>query len=201
MDIDELKEDIRKVYDLVKPDHFNILGGETFLYPDLIDLLLYIQEFDVEHVYVYTNGTINLDLSVLQHKLYPKVKFYIQHYPKSIAKDDIARQCQLYGFDYEIFTYNWTEYGNLEWCDDGETRFILCQRKCWTVLNGKLYMCPRAAHAHNLGKILLSPDKYVDLRGEDLPGQYNRFFYMKGQSTCSYCFIGSEYEKEISRGV
>jgi hypothetical protein len=201
IDINQLKQDIDKVYNLVKPNHFNVLGGETFLYPDLIDLLLYIQEFPVEDIYVYTNGTIDLDLSLLKNKLHSKVKFYIQNYPKSIAKDQIVAQCKLYHFNYEVLTYPWTNYGDLEWCDNGIDRFRLCKRKCWTLLNSKLYLCPRAAHADNLKKIPLTSNHYVDLRKDDVVEQYKNFCNMEELPTCNYCFIGSNKDKEISRGT
>ena len=201
IDFNELKQDIKKVYELTHTDHFNILGGETFLYPYIIDLILYVQNFDVNNIYVYTNGTINLDLSKLQNKLLPKVKFYIQDYPGSKEKDKLAEQCKTYGFNYEILTYNWVDYGNLERCPDGKERFNLCQRKCNTLLNGKLYICPRAAHAHNLGIIQLPPNNYVDLHQDNLKQQYHNFFYAQEQPTCEYCFIGSQYEKEIKRGT
>lgn len=201
MNLEDLKNDMTIVYDLIHPDHFNILGGETFLYPELIELLLYAQDFGVENIYVYTNGTVDLDLSSLSGRLSSKVKFYIQDYPKSIAKDKIVGQCKEYGFNYEVLKYSWIDYGNLQWCEKGKDRFRSCLRKCWTMLDGKIYMCPRAAHANHLRKIVLETDKYIDLRIGNLQHQYERFLNMEEQSTCSYCFIGSSQEQEIQRGI
>lgn len=81
-----------------------------------------------------------------------------------------------------------------------------CKEPCRSILNGKMYRCPRAGHGDDLGVIVSPQNQYFDImekksmkeKKKDLLDVYYR---EKRVEACDYCTIGTENCKEIPAGI
>lgn len=183
-DIESLKTNSIKAIEKFKPPFVNILGGETFLHPNWKELVIYLQDY--VDTFVYTNATIlPNDLSGISDN----VTFMIEAYPKSKYTKEIADLCEKYNVKYEVLTAPWIDYGDLSYYNLPRNN---CFNACMTLMGDKLFICERAAQAHNLG-IIESP--YIDIN--TMSGSLGDF---KSLEICKHCLIGTREYHEIERG-
>ena len=183
-DIESLKNNSLIAIKKFKPPYVNILGGETFLHPNWKELVLFLQDYI--NVFVYTNATIlPKDLSGINSN----VTIFINNYPKSTYVKEISAMCEQYNIRYELLSAPWIDYGDLSYYDLPRKD---CYMQCRTLMGDKLFICNRAAQAHNLG-IIESP--YIDINtGKGSIGS------CKSLDVCKHCLIGTNEYHEIERG-
>lgn len=73
--------------------------------------------------------------------------------------------------------------------------FEVCPNKFFSLLNGKIYICPKSAHASDLG--LIETEHYVDIRNENSRKEIRRQLVSWVDSRyvelCKYC---NEHDNE-----
>ncbi len=197
-----------------------ILGGEPFMNSDMGNLINWYHDCDkIQSISVYTNGTIIPREPVLKMLQMDKVKVHISNY--LINEDKIERLTAVfdeYGIEYFVRKYDeWQDAGGLE-CrnyslEQKQTVFARCfERSGFTFLKGRLFRCPRNAHAINLGAMPDNEVDYIDLmswNGRD--GELKRHLINLQERTwlegCNYCdgpnnhMLGIPAARQISKPI
>jgi len=185
---------------------FRVLGGEALLargWTTVIERLLSFEH--CERTVVYTNGTILPEDRVFDLLCNAKIAVDITNYGVLSRKfEEWTRRMDHLNIPYTATTSGlWQDCGRIE--RQNETpqeralKFInCCARDTFTLLHGRLYRCPFAAHAENLGAIPIVQEDRVDLmESEDdvecLRSRLVRFCAIEeGIYACRYCF-GRDY--------
>ena len=187
-----------------------ILGGEPFMNPELYKIIRWWHDSDkIEEFTVYTNGTIIPGSECIEELARKKVRVRISDY--LINRERIGALTETldnYDIQYYISEYEaWGDAGDLNRRGRSEIVnkqiFDKCfERNCITFLHGKLYRCPRSAHAMNLGAMPDMKDDYVDLE-EWIGGSKDLILRIKSLqnkeliSACDYCDGPSTHEFNI----
>ncbi|MBO5623816.1 MAG: radical SAM protein [Butyrivibrio sp.] len=195
---------VDKVYD------FRLLGGEPFLYNDM-DLLLkeLIDSPKVKKITFFTNGTIipSEKLAALLNN--KKVRIWISNYNLPQQKlDAFSEYCRTNNIKCYIKT------DSLQWGYVGEPeahnrssknlkhQFEQCNNTCRSILNGKLFFCPREAHLDDLDYCKASGNEYLslsdDMSSEDILRVIYRKQYLRA---CDYCNYGTSDMVPIPPGI
>lgn len=187
-----------------------LVGGEPLLSKNLTEIILFLADFhQVNHIHIFTNGTIiphEKDICALKNA---KVKIIISDYGKlSRNRDNLINWCKKNKVKYHL------KSEDLEWGYIGDMQprkrtpkmlqkqFRNCNNYCRSILNGKLFYCPRAAHSDDLGYVKESRD-YVDL----LSGKVSRsaimniVYSLTYFAACDYCNYGTKEMVPIKPGV
>ena len=149
-----------------------ILGGEPFLYKDLHKLVnRYAKCEKIKRITIYTNATVVPDQKAVQALHAANVSVHISDYGQQSKK--LKELQQIFtdrGISHTVHHYEkWYDMGpvtkrDYEECQL-ETMYDGCYAaKCHTFLNGKLYICPRAAHGESLGFFRNGPGETVDFK-------------------------------------
>jgi len=169
-DIEELLKIVSKIYEL------NITGGEPFLNRDLDKLLKFLLNSEISTICILTTGTIIPSKSILKllrnKKIFVRISDYGLDKQKIIELSEIFREEKI---KYEILkNIMWVDLGDFNYrdVDKNQTKdiFTRCLGHFFanTIIDGKYFLCPRTAHAMNLG-FLSGEIVFVDLReGEAL---------------------------------
>ena len=215
-DIERLIKDVKNVIEIVDYiPRINVLGGEPFIHPELHKLLRILNNSDkVEKVRIITNGTvIPHNELILQELRNPKMQVRISHY--TLGHID-AQKFALYLLDKSI-TFTFKEFGDNEfqWYDFGDFQKrcrshseLQIQKECcdvewFSLLNGKLYCCPRAAHAADANLIPDDVNNYCVIRDESKSNTQMRaslYEFIMNQSfhdACDYCNRGTDLCKVV----
>lgn len=157
----------------------NVIGGEPFLYPQMDQVIEYLNNKDqVVKVVVPTNGTVvpsNPHLyEVLRH---PKNHVRISHYEafdkksgkllEKLREENIDHSVKQFGAD----TFLWYDFGDYEYRNRTEEelakQYYECEVEWMSLYRGKLYPCPRAAHSIDLG-FQPAEGNFVDIADESI---------------------------------
>lgn len=160
MDVDQLIENIDVL--LEKADgigDLRILGGEPFMNPDFIKIIRkYENEKKIGSITIFTNATIFPNESILDLLKNSRAIMMISDYDDlSRKKDQWIKWCRENHVKYMVPHYDeWHDLGQLENHHYTEYQLRDIYRNCDcrsipTVLNGRLYACPYAANAAQLG--------------------------------------------------
>ena len=82
-------------------------------------------------------------------------------------------------------------------------QFKKCNNFCRSILKGKLFYCPRAAHGDDLGYVDTMENEYVDLlkgnvsKKDILKIVYSEHFF----SACNYCNYGTKEMVPVIPGI
>ncbi len=191
---------------------FKLLGGEPLLEQDLIVQILSLQELKENQkalgIQIVTNGTVLFREDVLKVMQQEKrLGILLSNYGNLSPKEnELKKQLSEYGIAF-------SEIGlKDEWCawgdplhiyhDAGMAKYLFdyCKNKsfCTTVLDGKYYTCPRAAHGEALGFYqersidLLAPVETGTLR-EQLKDYYYRSDPPQACASCTgHCGLRTE---------
>ena len=196
----EIRNSLDRVLDIVDGIYeLIILGGETFMNPDfhlLIDW--YIDNPKVKTIVVLANATIFPGEEILKKLLHRKIILRISDYGELSGKlEEWAVWCENKRVEYEIVRMNsWQDCGDLDKRNysEGEIKYVYSTCECRntpTLLDGKLYNCPYAANAANLGAMYEDEarmDRFeLDNRG-DIKEKLRRFLFdRKYLAACDYC--------------
>lgn len=157
----------------------NVIGGEPFLYPNMDQVIDYLNKRDeVIKVVVPTNGTVVPENPKLYEALRnPKNHVRISHYEafdknaeKLLARlqeEKIDHSIKVFGKD----TYLWYDFGDYELRNRNEeelaAQFYECEVEWMSLYRGKLYPCPRAAHSIDLG-LQPAEGNYIEIADESV---------------------------------
>jgi len=179
-DLDSLKADIDIFFKCV--DYiglFHISGGDPLLYPQLDELVAYIDCNYRKHIDILsltTNGTIAPDDALCKifkkHNLYIILDDYRENVPSQLRRnfDIILEKMKNYGITYEINKVDrWIDLRPLttNHFDWSEQRLIAhyenCRNPFQELRNKKIYSCNYASYAMKAGLNLDSFNDYYDL--------------------------------------
>lgn len=151
-------------------DCFRILGGEPFLHRDIASIISFCTaQGKLRQVQIVTNGTIVPEQEVLKSLQHPKASVYISDYGKySVNKSRLETCLAAYGIEsVSDLNYTWDDMGGVERRDYSPERvrsvYRGCRDICKTLVEGLVYVCPRAAHADKLGIVPRKEQDCVDL--------------------------------------
>lgn len=152
-----------------------ILGGEPFMNKNMDQLICWYHESSkIQNISVYTNGTIIPCEAILMSLQKDKVKVHISNY--KINEDKIKKLIEVFeGYQIRYFLReydSWQDAGGVELrnysVEQKKEVFSSCfERNGFTFLKGRLYRCPREAHAMNLKAMPDVREDYVDFMYED----------------------------------
>lgn len=210
------KENIKKeIHKLVQYfdeiDKVVLLGGEPFVYADISEIIDYIATIEkVREIHIFTNGTIVPKEACIPSLQNEKVKIIISDYGKiSRRKEELKAFCIEHKINFHLKDEDlvWGYVGDMNPRNRSvkqlQQQFVKCKNQCRSILNGKLYYCPRAAHGHDLGYVQTNSCEYVDLldgkisKKKLLDVLYSRHFF----SACDYCNYGTKEMIPIEPGV
>lgn len=158
----------------------NVIGGEPFLYPDMAQVIEYLNgKEQVVKVVVPTNGTVMPENPRLYEALRnPKNHVRISHYESfdkksgrllaRLQEEKIDHSVKQFGAD----TYLWYDFGGYE--DRHRTdqelakQYYECEVEWMSLYRGKLYPCPRAAHSIDLG-LQPAEGNFIDIIDDKIP--------------------------------
>ena len=173
-----------------------VLGGEPFMRKDLYRLInLLSGNKKVKRVKVVTNGTIIPKGDVLKALQHKRVYVSISEYP-GVNREPLLETLKEHNIAYIVNHFdNWLDYGSFDdrnFEEDTLRRsYSACtSSECKTVLNGKLYTCPRSSHGDDLGLIPADPKEAVDLLegdAKDLRKRLRAFYNLTTVTACRYC--------------
>jgi len=208
--LEDAKKTIDRLFDTVdRVRMFGIIGGETFLYPKLDEVIEYILNTKkVDSIRIFTNATMSKVNKKILRAIYNK-KVHI-----SISNYNLKNTYKLYNFfkAHQIKVVmdrpmTWRDRGGVEprnrTSEELKDQFHNCYMKtCKSILNGRLYFCPRSGHGHDLGLIDTPEDDYVDLHKNepivDKQNQLLNLYYGKHYvRACDYCDVGTDLCVEI----
>ncbi len=211
-----------------------IIGGEPFVNQKLMKQILvkYKDNRQIATFMTISNGTLLPTKEVLTAmKSNGKFIVVFSNYGNlSKAQEKAVQLLDEYGIESAIETKEdivghegriWIDYGKVKHYDfkydKHQNMFLNCNERlmCTTLLNGKLFLCPRIAHAVNLGLIPSGlQGNYLDLLHEEYINSDNKIKqnmcinYLKNEEhpiACEYCNrdagILVERAKQISREI
>lgn len=209
VDIDIILQSLDRFFMCVdKVVRVNVLGGEPFLYPHMTEVIEYLNNTDqVVIVKTATNGTVVPDNPRLWEALKnPKNEVRISHYEAYDGKvTRLVEKMDQYGIkhttkQFGVNDYLWYDFGGFE--PRNRTDEVLTEqyRNCivewYSFFKGKLYPCPRTAHAVDLG-FIEPADNCIDCYDDTVPiselkAQLQDFvFERKYYSCCNQCDRGT----------
>lgn len=192
-----LIKDTKRYLSAVDSVHFFLIcGGETFLYPDLEDLIKYlVKQRKIRHIGITTNGTIipadSLCRLLAKEKIIVRVSDYKCVHKKRV---ELIKKLKKHGiFIDDLRGQKWYDVGEFENRNRNQDELAQlykeCRMKrCFEINQGKVIYCARQ-RGGELGLMPLpkrfeyvSLDQRNGLRN-DLLNMYN----IKYLSTCNYC--------------
>jgi len=176
LDPEEVISSLRRLFKAVRVSQLKILGGEPFVSQKvLMRVLEYLREEALDRfdeVEIITNGTIMpSEECISAMKETPKLKVLFSNYGELSSRlEEFMTRCKNEGINCDVAeTDYWWDFGGVETRDEKERRtqhrYDACysRKHCNTLFRGKLYACPRQAHAVRLG---LTPEvngEFVDV--------------------------------------
>lgn len=182
-----------------------LVGGEPFLHRNLSEILLHALGKDkIQRVEFTTNGSIVPEPAILNVLKNDKVFIKISEYPGLIDWKKITQVFDQYNISYTVMeNMRWTKTGNLSKRNrsqsDIKSQYLNCTqaKMCKTILNGKMYVCSKAASLMELGYV--TDFEMIDLLNtEDLREQIKIFLQLTSSKACDYCDLASTEEEIVA---
>lgn len=185
-----------------------VLGGEPFIIKDLSPLLnVLIEEEKVEHITIYTNGTIvpRVDLvpALQSKKIVIEITDY-DKYSKNLNKlVNFLKENKINYFAHK--PQNWTDSARIVKNDLNPEQLsqmfdACCVNDAITLLHNKIYHCPFSANAVNLNSFIPSKNEFIDLNNIDFNDLRNKikqwYFARPYLDACSYC-LGRDFMQPL----
>lgn len=197
---EDIKTSLDKVLNVVDVIYeLRILGGEPFMNPDFYSLIEHYSKHDkIKKIAILTNATIFPDEEKLQKLVNSKVKIWLSDYGKLSTKFfEWVDWCKKNKVEYYISKLKkWQDLGRLERHNYSPTEikyiYETCECKdCPVLMDGKLYNCPYAANAANLGALYKDEaelDALVLDEERNLRERMKKFLYERDYlMACHYC--------------
>lgn len=199
-DVHRIKDSLDQILDIVDGIYeLIILGGETFMNPDFHLLLdWYIDNPKIKTIVILANATIFPQEKILKKMLHRKIVMRISDYGELSGKlKEWAAWCESNHVEYEIVRMDkWQDCGNLEKHNysSNEIKYVYKTCECKdtpTLLDGKLYNCPYAANAVNLGAMYeeeVARDQFTLDDSVNIKERLREFLFdRKYLEACDYC--------------
>ena len=192
---------------LEKHEVISIIGGETFLYPDLVQICDYIKDLNIRQCSIFTNGTIYPDyIEDLCKIMNDKFHITISGYGNKEVTKKLCDIFTKYHISHVIRPDDddWIEHG--DFIDHNEPKIKFCDFRYLTLMKDRIYACGRFAQAVNLGLIDindLTEDEYIDIDDEQVLEKIDKMMeesYYKFTKTCKYCLRGSKLGVNKTQG-
>lgn len=175
-----------------------ILGGEPFMNPEFIKLVDHFKdEKKIRRIEIITNATIFPDAEILEHLKFENVFFRISDYDELSKKlPEWEQWCEENRLAYDISQMlYWQDCGHLERRDytEQELRDVYGNCDCRalpTIFGNRIYNCPYAANASNLGAMYQDEKAkdYLELTNETTAEEIDRFLFERPYlQACKYC--------------
>ena len=192
-------------------EEFVLIGGETFLYKNLDEVINYIGKkyrSKIDIFSITTNGTLIPDECILESCKKYDMLIRISNYEKQLPRlkerhEQLIGKLEMYGVSYVLGNEEteWMDYG-FETADYGDNEeelikhFDECKTPCREVQGSKYYYC---VMAHTAGKNMnhkgYNPEDCLDLEqldtnpnGKRIFLEYNMGYSEKGYlDMCRYC--------------
>lgn len=181
-----------------------LVGGEPFLYRDLLKVLRYVlTENKIQQIEFTTNASIIPSREILELLCDKKIYVKISEYPKLIDSSKLVVILDQYKIRYDIMkNMRWTKTGALTSRNrtdvDLQSQYLNCRqaKTCRTILNGRMYVCSKAASLMELG--YADDLETVDLLDkENLKANIQQFMRLPYSRACNYCDIASKDEEIV----
>ena len=187
-------------------DRITVIGGETFLYPRLAELLDFLYTFDnYGRVQIVSNATVIPENNVINALRNPKVYVKLSDYgllsqKMSALIEYFEDECIRYERTVQSQWYQRSEikdYGRSN--DELKDIFLNCcygGKQCLSTARGRLYFCGFAAYAERLGAIPMIESDSVNLleeslSKEDLLKKIGSMYDVGYIKACNYCIGAS----------
>jgi organic radical activating enzyme len=188
-----------------------LIGGETFLYPELAEVLkLVLDNEKVLSVILSTNGTIIPGAELTELLKSPKLWIRMSDY--KVNGEEVKRTAEYFlqsGIEYDLIkSPEWKDGGGTEYrrksAKEISQEFLNCEngRVTKTVYDGRIFVCPRSARLYSLG-LYSSENDYVELCDDDIIKTREKLLAMQLKDkadACQYCDFGSLYPRLIPSG-
>ena len=180
------------------------LGGEPLLNPHLFEMIEYSAKSEIVNLIEITiNGTMLPSQQLLDAcKKSTKTYFHISNYSQNenlrpfLKLEQLTSLLKKNSISYQMAS-NWTwekEDGfNAEKFSLSQTKEIFqnCYRtRCLSILNSKLYPCPKGSCGIELG--FIDANDYIDLRHENLREKLIDFYKKDYFEACEYCALNQD---------
>lgn len=217
---DEMKRNIDLFFERIDfVTYFGLIGGETFLNPDLEKIIQYLGEkyrSQIGRITVVTNGTVSPQDSLLdaikKYDMYLSISDYTDQVPYHDKLEQLISRIKEKEIDYSRnSSIVWTDFGFPDHiyrrnAEELETHLKSC-RPNWNALhNGRFYYCNVSWCAEQSGKYKLLPEDYLDLKS--IPKENKaacRKIVELSRGTSSFCRIcggcGSDNKNVVPTGV
>lgn len=191
-----------------------LLGGEPFIYKELAKLVrYYVSNEKIEHITLYTNGTIVPNMELVKILCNKKIVVHISNYGSVSRKvDEIAKLFKENNVIFYVHNYlKWKDFGGQD--NRNYTRGELLKvynscfsAKCYTFYRNRLYKCPRSAHGERLGFFKNKVDESISFEiVENYDNKRNEIKCMLEReaplTACMYCNGEGILTKEIDAGI
>lgn len=214
-DANKIVESFDKFLNVIDGLHeLRLLGGETFLYPELIKILNhYKNNSKIDKIVIYTNSTIVPSEEVLHALNDNKVVVHLSDY--GCISGEIDRLKYLlndYGINHVAHEYEeWRDMGNLQrrlYSKEQVSQIFqnCANANCPSFINGKLFICPRAGHGESIGAYENKEDEIVDFNNyedkHELRKKIRKVLFERDYfEACYYCNGNSARNKSIPAAI
>ena len=189
------------------------VGGEPFLYPELPELLEYLQrQSKILGVLLITNSTIQPGEAVLDLLQDPKFYVEISDYGHIQQMSRTVSALEQAGVRFSVLTDQvWDDMGGVEPRGRSEEQRREVYRNCEqsrlmkSIHNGAVYTCARGARMRALKCGYDSERDYFILDEDELVEQLQKkirgLYYMDSADACDRCDLGQLPAKKIPAGI
>ena len=218
LDSDEVISSLSRILKAVRVERLKILGGEPFVCQKILMSTLEFLKGEADRfdeLQIITNGTVvPSDECLKVMKETPKLKVIFSNYGELSSKlEEFSGICSREGISFDIVEDEfWWDFGDVLPHDEKPSktqhRFDGCysRRICTTLFRGKLYVCPRQAHALRLGLVPETKGEDLDVMGaeyDDPARMRDAVFALVDRkeniTACRYC--GCDKSIKIPRAV
>lgn len=181
-EVETLIQDVRDfLRNVGRVDRFIVMGGETFLYPKLLELIRFlVGQKKIKLIRLITNGSIIPDARMLEQLQHKKIIVSVSNYPESVSPGtkhliEILRKHRI---NYLMEDNLWIDMGGFNPAvDDSQEalkrRFGECSRKqCHNISRGEYHLCPRSVHGERLGQFAPDASDKIQFRGMRDPKKF-----------------------------
>lgn len=188
------------------------VGGEPFLYPELAELLAYLQRQEkILGVLLITNSTIQPGGPVLELLRDPKFFVEVSDYGHIQQMSRTVAALESAGVRFSVLTEQvWDDMGGIEprgrTAEQRREVYRTCEqsRLMKSIHNGVVYTCARGARMRALECGYYSEQDYFTLDkdepAERLREKIRALYYMNGADACDRCDLGQLPARKIPAG-
>lgn len=189
------------------------VGGEPFLYPELAELLTYLQRQEkILGVLLITNSTIQPSGAVLELLRDPKFFVEVSDYGHIRQMSRTVAALEGAGVNFSVLTNQvWDDMGGVEprgrTAEQQREVYRICEqsRLMKSIHSGAVYTCARSARMRALECGYRSEQDYFTLDEnepvERLREKIRALYYMDSADACDRCDLGQLPARKISAGI